>query len=91
MAVGKESFENERLTKKLIRKAAIDNLIKIASPHTIFVEEGGKVNPKEFAERLAAEMGKAVNRIPVGEFDSKHDQMIQLKRKVYEFIGDVVL
>ena len=80
MAVGKESFENERLTKKLIRKAATDISVfdqtACASPHTIFVEEGGKVNPKEFAERLAAEMGKAVNRIPVGEFDSKLDQCI---------------
>ena len=27
--------------------------------------------------------------IPVGEFDSKLDQGIQLKEKVYEFIGDV--
>ena len=77
--LGKVSLANERLTKKLIRKAATDISVfdqtACASPHTIFVEEGGKVNPKEFAERLAAEMGKAVNRIPVGEFDSKLDQV----------------
>ena len=60
-----------------------------ASPHTIFVEEGGKVN-QEFAERLAAEMGKAVNRIPVGEFDSKLDQSIQLKEKSMNLWGYVV-
>ena len=51
MAVGKTPFENV-----VIRKAATDISVfdqtACASPHTIFVEEGGKVNPKEFAERI---------------------------------------
>ena len=93
MAIGRHSFASKRLIRKIVRKAATDVSVfdqtACASPHTIFVETGGEITPKDFAEKLAIEMESTLKRIPVGDFDSDRDHLVSSKRALYEFIGEV--
>ena len=93
MAIGKESFKSDRLFKKIVRKASVDVSVfdqtGCASPHTIFVEQGGRFSPFEFAEKLAFEMENTLNRIPIIEKDNNNDHLVTSKRAIYEFIGHV--
>ena len=93
MAIGRETIESERKIKKLIRRAATDCSVfdqtACASPHTIFVEKGGFISPIEFADRLALEMDKALQRIPKEPPDEETVLKIASQRILYEFSGDV--
>lgn len=93
MVVGKELLKDDRKLKKLIRKASVDSSVfdqtACASPHTIFVEQGGDIAPKEFAARLAEEMEKTSIRIPPSEINTQTKTNIESKRISYNFIGDV--
>ncbi|WP_217888824.1 acyl-CoA reductase, partial [Vibrio cholerae] len=54
MVVGSDALDSDKAIRKLIRRAATDSSVfdqfACASPHTIFVEKGGLITPKEFAE-----------------------------------------
>lgn len=69
MAIGRDALGSTAQAKKLARGAAVDVSVfdqyACASPHTIFVERGGRAaSPREFAELLAAQMDLAGRRIP---------------------------
>ena len=65
MVVGRDALSSDKAIRKLLRRAATDASVfdqfACASPHTIFIEKGGKISLKEFAELLAAAMEKALN------------------------------
>ncbi len=93
MAIGREYLEPDRAYRKLVRKASVDSMVfdqtACASPHTIFVENGGTVSPREFAEDLAGELAKTSLRFPPNEMDDQLRTSIESKRISYEFVGDV--
>ena len=93
MVIGAGAIDNERSLKRIARRAATDASVfdqtACASPHTIFVERGGIVSPKAFAERLSKEMDKASIRIPKEEVDDATLNAIDTARAVYEFVGNV--
>lgn len=94
MVIGREMLETERMVRRYSRRAATDASVfdqyACASPHTIFVESGGAASgPREFAERLASEMDKALIRIPKGLVDLETAAQIESIRLRYEFIGDL--
>jgi hypothetical protein len=93
MAIGREFLKLEFNIDKLVKKVAIDCSVfdqyACASPHTIFIEEGGEISPKEFAEKLAYQMERAANRIPKYPVDGGTIGNIQSKRMKYEFTADV--
>ena len=93
MVVAAEAIATERQIRKILRRAATDVSVfdqtACASPHTIFVERGGGISPLQFAERLAEEMDKARERIPVGDVSDESYNDVQAIRSVYQFIGDV--
>jgi hypothetical protein len=93
MAIGKEFLTSENNIEKLIKKISIDCSVfdqyACASPHTIFIEEGGDISPKEFCERLALNMEKTSIRIPKNPVDGGTIGNIQSKRMKYEFTADV--
>ena len=94
MVVGREALETERAVKRLARNAATDASVfdqyACASPHTIFVEKGGKAaSPRQVAERLADEMAKANVRIPKAPIDSGTAAQIESVRLRYEFTGEL--
>jgi hypothetical protein len=93
MVIGRDALETDRQIKKICRRAATDASVfdqsACASPHTIFVERGGNLPPREFAARLATEMEKAATRIPRTEDNVEQLAKITTVRAVYEFIGAV--
>ncbi|MDB4691626.1 acyl-CoA reductase [Verrucomicrobia bacterium] len=92
MVVGREYLDNGRKQKRILRRAATDSSVfdqyACASPHTIFVERGGQIDPKEFASLLGAEMQKALVRIPKAIPDPATEAQIESVRLRYEFAGD---
>ncbi|CAM3890851.1 acyl-CoA reductase [Vibrio aquimaris] len=92
MVVGKDALDSEKVIRKLIRRAATDSSVfdqfACASPHTIFVEKGGLISPKEFAEKLAAAMDKALVRLPTQVPDIGQTNKIRSKIAEYGFIGE---
>jgi hypothetical protein len=93
MAVGREALANLRLLRRAARQAATDASVfdqyACASPHTIFVEKGGTTSPREFASALAAEMAKALIRIPKGPVDAGTAAKVESLRMRYEFTGEL--
>ena len=93
MVVGREAIADTRLLRRVARQAATDASVfdqyACASPHTIFVEKGGRISPREFAETLSVEMAKAIVRIPKGPTDPGTAAKIESLRMRYEFTGEL--
>lgn len=93
MVIGREALATPRLLRRVARQAATDASVfdqyACASPHTIFVEQGGTASPREFAEALAAEMAKAAIRIPKGPVDAGTAAKVESARMRYEFTGEL--
>lgn len=92
MVVGNDALDSDKAIRKLIRRAATDSSVfdqfACASPHTIFVEKGGLISPKEFAEKLAVAMDKAMLRLPTQVPDIGQVNKIRSKIAEYGFIGE---
>lgn len=80
--------------KKIAVKLALDiatfDQYACSSPHTIFVEKGGRITPKEFAEELAKSLeyvGKKL--IKKGAIDPRKNLDILTIRAKYSMIGNV--
>lgn len=67
-AVGREALSTEAMARRAARGVAIDCSVfdqkACASAHTVFVEQGGLVSPRDFAAMLADQMAKASVRLP---------------------------
>jgi hypothetical protein len=91
MAIGREQLSDHAALKRVARRAATDSSVfdqyACASPHTIFVERGGAFEPKAFAEKLAAEMGLALVRIPKLPIDGGTAAKVTSARLKYELGG----
>jgi hypothetical protein len=84
---------DERAAKKLARKVAVDSSIfdqtGCASPHNLFIEEGGVISPLQFTEYLSAAMAKVASQIPKGETSVEQISSIHSIRGLYDFKGRV--
>lgn len=93
MVIGSDALSSERSIRRLLRRAATDVSVfdqtGCASPHTIFIERGGQISPREFASRLAVQMDQALVRIPRGADTPDQAAAVATKRAIYEFTGDV--
>ena len=92
MVIGKDALDSEKSIRKLVRRAATDCSVfdqyACASPHCIFIEKGGQVTPKEFAEKLSMAMEKALVRLPTNLPDVGQLNKIRYKIAEYGFIGE---
>jgi hypothetical protein len=59
------------------------------SPHTVFIEEGGLVSPRRFAEALGHGMEKVLKRIPKPSVSGNEASTIVTIRAEYDFLGEV--
>jgi len=93
MVIGSDALDSDKAIRKLIRRAATDASVfdqfACASPHTIFVEKGGEISPREFAKRLAIAMEKALVRLPTSMPETGQANKIRSKISEYDFIGEV--
>lgn len=93
MVIGNDALDSDKAIRKLVRRAATDASVfdqfACASPHTIFVEKGGQISPREFADRLALAMDKALIRLPSVTPDVGQANKIRSKIAEYDFVGEV--
>jgi hypothetical protein len=91
--IANEVMVDERAAKKLARKVAVDSSIfdqtGCASPHNLYIEEGGVISPLQFAEYLSAAMAKVALQIPKGETSVEQISSIHSIRGLYDFKGRV--
>ncbi len=84
---------DERTAKKLARKVAVDSSIfdqtGCASPHNLFIEEGGAISPLEFSTYLSDAMAKVALQIPKGDTSLEQISSIHSIRGLYDFKGRV--
>ena len=92
MVIGSEKLTNIESAKKIAKKASIDasqfEQQGCNAPHTVFVEKGGAVSPKEFAKLLSAEMESTSKRI-VRDPDTLPDigKILTLRAR-YDMLGE---
>ncbi|HIJ84515.1 MAG: Acyl protein synthase/acyl-CoA reductase RfbN [Magnetococcales bacterium] len=93
MVIGREQLTEGRGVKKILRRVATDCSVfdqyACSSPHTIFVERGGEISPRIFAERLGEEMARALLRIPKLPPDAGTVMAIQMNRIHHDMLYDV--
>lgn len=91
--IANETLENERMARKIARKVAVDASVfdqtGCASPHNVFVEEGGAISPFEFAAYVAEAMEKVALQIPKAKQSVEQISSVHSIRGVYDFKGNV--
>lgn len=92
--ISKESLRSEKEAKSLAKRFAVDVSVfdqtGCASPHNLYIEDGGDVSVDRFIELLAEEMEKAEVRISKPESSVEQISQIHSIRGVYDFKGRVV-
>ena len=91
MVIGAATFDTDKGIRKILRRAATDvsvfDQFACASPHTIFVEKGGRLSPEEFAEKLGQALDKALTRLPCAPPGPGAANQIRGKLAEYAFMG----
>ena len=90
--IGRNSFDKDQLediTYKLAMDTSVFEQQGCNSPHTVFVENGGEVNPLNFAETLAISMDEILKRIPKNPVSADEAYAIVNTRSEYSFSGQV--
>lgn len=89
--IAKEELNSLQEAKKLARKVSVDVSVfdqtGCASPHNLYIEEGGEVSPEEFCEILSDSMTKTELQIPKPEMSPEQISQIHSIRGVYDFKG----
>lgn len=93
MVIGREHLTADGKLRQLARKAAVDasafDQYACASPHVVFVEKGGAVEPAAFASTLAEEMDKTLGRLPKTSIDGGVASRIQSLRMSRQMSGSL--
>jgi hypothetical protein len=90
--LGKNSFaENDLpdLAYKLVLDISRFEQRACTSPHTIFIEKGGKISPREWARALSVGMEKALKRIPKQPVSANEAYSVVEIRSEYHLTGEV--
>jgi hypothetical protein len=91
--IANDVLVDERAAKKLARKVAVDSSVfdqtGCASPHNLYIEEGGVISPLQFTEYLSEAMAKVALQIPKGETSVEQISSIHSIRGLYDFKGRV--
>jgi len=94
MVIGKEALHDGYAARKLARKASVDFSVfdqyACASPHTLFVEEGGEVSVDAFVAMFGEALEKTAKRLPMGGRDPEQSARIEGLKIRYEMLGDVL-
>lgn len=91
--IAKEELNSLQEAKKLARKVSVDVSVfdqtGCASPHNLYIEEGGAVSPEEFCNILGNSMAKTELQIPKPQMSPEQISQIHSIRGVYDFKGIV--
>lgn len=91
--IAKEELSSVQEAKKIARKVSVDVSVfdqtGCASPHNLYIEEGGDVSPEEFCAILGDSMQKTEIQIPKPLMSPEQVSQIHSIRGVYDFKGSV--
>ena len=91
--ISKEELSSVQEAKKLARKVSVDVSVfdqtGCASPHNLYIEEGGVVSPEKFCDILGDSMTKTELQIPKPLMSPEQVSQIHSIRGVYDFKGIV--
>jgi phenylacetate-coenzyme A ligase PaaK-like adenylate-forming protein len=91
--IAKEELSSMQDAKKLARKVSVDVSVfdqtGCASPHNLYIEEGGVVSPEVFCDILGDSMTKTELQIPKPLMSPEQVSQIHSIRGVYDFKGSV--
>ena len=91
--IAREELSSLQDAKKLARKVSVDVSVfdqtGCASPHNLYIEEGGAVSPEEFCDILGDSMTKTELQIPKSLMSPEQVSQIHSIRGVYDFKGNV--
>lgn len=89
--IGSEFLSSDQQVEEVAKKVALDASLYeqrgCNSPHTVFIERGGKVNPEKFAEILARQLEKISKLYPFKQTETADTQNIILQRTKYDMTG----
>jgi hypothetical protein len=91
--IAREELSSEQEAKKLARRVSVDVSVfdqaGCASPHNLYIENGGEVSPERFCEILAEVFPKTELQIPKPTVSPEQISAIHSIRGVYDFKGKV--
>lgn len=91
--IAKEELTSIQEARKLARKVSVDVSVfdqtGCASPHNLYIEEGGAISPEEFCDILCDSMQKTEKQIPKPMMSPEQISQIHSIRGVYDFKGIV--
>lgn len=91
--IAKEELSSLQDAKKLARKVSVDVSVfdqtGCASPHNLYIEDGGNVTPEDFISLLGDSMQKTELQIPKPLMSPEQGSQIHSVRGVYDFKGSV--
>lgn len=91
--IGREALASEHEARKLARRLTVDVSVfdqyGCASPHNVYIENGGEISPERFCELLAETFPKTEVQIPKGIMEAEVVSAIHSIRGVYDFKGKV--
>ena len=91
--IAREELSSEQAAKKLARRVSVDVSVfdqsGCASPHNLYIEEGGVITPERFCEILAEVFPKTEIQIPKPSISPEQVSEIHSSRGVYDFKGKV--
>lgn len=89
--IAKEELSSLQEARKLSRKVSVDVSVfdqtGCASPHNLYVEDGGNVTAEEFLGILSDSMSKTERQIPKPPMSPEQVSQIHSVRSVYDFKG----
>ncbi len=91
--IAKEELSSLQDAKKLARKVSVDVSVfdqtGCASPHNLYIEDGGNVTPEDFVSLLGDSMQKTELQVPKPFMSPEQVSQIHSVRGVYDFKGSV--
>jgi len=91
--IAKEELSSEQAVKKLARKVSVDVSVfdqsGCASPHNLYIENGGVITPERFCEILAEIFPKTEIQIPKPFISPEQISIIYSSKGEYDFKGKV--
>ncbi|MBP1153332.1 hypothetical protein ACVLD2_003549 [Paenibacillus sp. PvR052] len=88
--IGKEALTADRYqetARRLAEDASIYDQQGCLAPHSVFVEEGGAVTPRQFGQLLASEMERYHEKKPRAVLSDEESMAIHAVRQRFEMMG----
>jgi hypothetical protein len=77
-------LDPDRIVKDAAHDVIAWNQLGCLSPHVYYIEQGGKISPEQFAEKLASELARHEHETPRGKLSTEESAAIHNRRSFYD-------